>query len=192
MKISQLRDLTRRYAAGGIEREEYLAQRSRLIDGMVAGEIEIRHRELNASAETRTVDRARHRYWYGSGTLLLLALLVLAVVTYFLVEQPEPPPPVLSDVPTVNSPGESFVVFLQKTDWNEPSLAELESQWIATPTFEQENVRRSSIYRRLKNATAQRIREQEALVAAGETEALLKVARLRNFAQRLGFEKAPQ
>lgn len=192
MKVSQLRDLTRKYAAGSIGRDEYLAQRTRLIDGIVSGEVEIQYRELNNSV--RAAATGRNTRWYRSGSLLLLALLLLAVVTYFLVEEPETPPLTASSAVTaVTDPRtESFAQFLQNTDWTEPSLTQLESQWNEMSTFEQENVRRSSIYRRLKNATAQRIREQEALVAAGETEALLRVARLRDFAQRLGFEKAPQ
>lgn len=191
MKVSQLRDLTRKYAAGGISRDEYLAQRTRLIDGMVSGEVEIRYRDITAPAAGVNRPSMGSR-WYRSSSALLLVLLVLALVVYFVVDRPQPTPSASSAVaPAVDPRDMLFVEFLQNQDWAEPSLAQMESQWNEMSGFEQENARRSSVYRRLKNATAQRIREQEALVAAGETEALLQVARLRDFAQRLGFEKAP-
>jgi type IV secretory pathway VirB4 component len=68
------------------------------------------------------------------------------------------------------------------------SLAQLETDWKQASAFHQEGARRSAGFRRLKNETLQRMREQEALVTAGEPEALLQIARLRNFAQAMGFD----
>lgn len=192
MKVSQLRDLTRRYAAGRLAREDYLAERTRLIDGIVAGEIDIHYRELEPAQSARA--RSSQAQWLVTGGIMMLVgLLLIALLAYFIDEGGATTRPT-GDTPgsAAHTPGiGALEQFMRARDWSDASLQELEADWNALSAFQRENARRSAAYRRLKHETAQRIVEQEALLAAGKMEALLKVTRLRAFAERLGIPVEP-
>lgn len=189
MKASQLRDLTRRYAGGEISREAYLAERMRLIDGVTSGEIDIHHRELESGDERK---RKRARGWrqgwrYSIVTVFLVALLVIALLAYFMDRQPAAPEPAAQAM--IGNPAiELLDEFIKDGNWSEDALSKFESRWQAVSLDDQQDARRSASFRRLKNETGKRIREQDALISAGEMEALLYIAKLRSFAQTMGFE----
>jgi len=187
MKSSQLRDLTRKYAAGGLDRDEYIAERKRLIDGVVAGELDLRYRDVGPAAP---VDwhASRRRWWIVGGTLMLVGMLLVAVVAYFLDPDGSNKDPVTAVSPVPADPGADLLHdFVRQGQWTQASLDALESDWQKLTPFQQESARRSSFYRHMKHETSQRILEQEALLATGEVDALLLVARLREFADKVGF-----
>lgn len=187
MKASQLRDLTRRYATGNLSREQYLAERGRLIDGIVAGEIDIRYRDLEPT-DSPARKAASHRHWlFAGGSIMLVGLLLIALLAYFLGDGPtvDRKPPAVDAI----DPGTALLrQFLQSDDWSESAVQQLEQDWNELTPFHQESARRSADYRRLKHETARRIREQEALLAAGQMEALLQATRLQQFAERIGVQ----
>lgn len=192
MKASQLRDLTRRYAGGQLGREEYEAERARLIDGIVSGRVELRYRELEPAA-VQADQAGRHRLLTG-GTITLAALLLVALLVYFIdsdAGRGETPAAVAPPVPAENPGTKRLDAFMRAGDWTERSLAQLESDWSNLSAFHRENARRSAPFQRLKYETGRRITEQEALLAAGEMEALLQAERLREFAKQLGIPVDP-
>lgn len=189
MKVSQLRDLTRKYAAGKIGREEYLDQRKRLIDGIVAGEIEIRYREIEPPAPPKR-NAGQKKWWYAGGTVMLVGLLLIALLAHFFDDgaQRADADRAAAAASPADPGAELLREFLRSADWSDASLTAMEQEWNALTAFQRESARRSSWYRRVKHETSQRIREQEALLAAGEMEALLRAGRLREFAETLGIQ----
>lgn len=186
MKASQLRDLTRKYAAGGMPRDAYVAERTRLIDDIVAGRVQLKYRELEpASAPAH--GGARRRWWLTGGSIVLVGMLLLAAVAYFVGSAPEQS--VDAAAPPVAPPAGTLLLkeFIERNAWEAEELQALETRWDALPPFQQESARRSSWYRRLKHEAGQRVSEQEALLAAGQMDALLVAARLREFADRMGI-----
>lgn len=192
MKASQLRDLTRKYAGGALGREAYLAERTRLIEGVVSGEIELHYRELGPVVPAGA--HAQKHWLFTGGSIMLVGLLLIALLAYFIEDDSQraqagttaPIPP------AAGNPGAKRLdTFMNAADWSEASLEKLEKDWLALSAFHQENARRSASFQRLKYETSQRITEQEALLAAGRMEALLQATRLRKFAERLGMETDP-
>lgn len=187
MKVSQLRDLTRKYASGGLEREAYLKERRRLIDAITAGEEKPRYREI----DTQPADQARKSRLPANRTRLaastLLLVLVVAFLAHFLTGTASDPvePPARQNTST--NPAVSLLQSFNDTDdWSESTLRELETEWQATAPSAREAARASVAYRRLKREVDARIREQEALITTGdEPDALMQAARLRMLAERL-------
>lgn len=187
MKASQLRDLTRKYAAGGLARAEYLAERKRLINGIVSGEIELRYRSLEPAGKAMH-NGGRKPWMVLTGSLLLVGMLLVALLAYFMEGDNQQAIAEATPAPTAPEPGvELLRSFAQSGQWSNDALASLESNWQQLTPFQQESARRSPAYRQLRHETNQRIIEQEALLAAGEMDALLVVGRLREFAGKLGF-----
>lgn len=188
MKASQLRDLTRKYASGGIAREEYAAERNRLIDGIVSGEIELRYRSLEPASKATRDNNGRLRWLVMGGSLLLVGMLLVAVMTYFMESGSQRTATEATPPPSAPEPGTRLLrEFVQSGQWSAEALKSLEANWRQLTPFQQESARRSPVYRQLKHETHQRIIEQEALLAAGEMDALLLAGRLREFAGKLGF-----
>lgn len=188
MKASQLRDLTRKYAAGGLAREEYLAERKRLIDGVVSGEIALRYRNLEPAGKTHSGNTGRKRWWVTGGLILLVGMLLLAVMSYFVEGGTRQAATQVVPPPNAPEPGTELLrKFVRAGQWSNDALEAMEADWQQLTPFQQESARRSPAYRQLKHETNQRLAEQEALLAAGEMDALLLAGRLREFAGRLGF-----
>jgi hypothetical protein len=187
MKVSQLRDLTRKYASGGLEREAYLKERLRLIDAITAGEEQPRYREIDAQPadQTRMSRRPANRTRLAASALLLV--LVIAFLAHFLAGMASDPVERPARQNTVTNPAISLLLtFNAQDDWSESTLRKLETEWQATAPSARETARSSVAYRRLKREVDARIREQEALITTGdEPDALMQAARLRMFAERL-------
>ncbi|HEX7046773.1 MAG TPA: hypothetical protein VF275_04265 [Gammaproteobacteria bacterium] len=191
MKASELRDLTRKYAGGKLGREEYLAERARLIGGVVAGDIELHYRELEPAGARRDSARAQKHWLLPTGSVLLVGLLIIALLAYFIDGEDTRRDTGNKAVaaPVVENPGALRLdAFMSAGDWSETALAQLEKDWVALSAFHQENARRSPSFQRLKYETSQRITEQQALLTAGKMEALLQATRLREFAEQLGIK----
>lgn len=188
MRASPLRELARRYAAGNLRREDYLAQRSQLIRAYVSG------RQAIAYRDARPVVLVRQRALNGwlialaAGVPLLLALLIWLAL-------PARPP----DAPTgtnaaaqqrADATGEKLIAgFLNEGDWSESRLQAFELDWMELTPFQRETARRSPWYRRLDAAVHRKLGELDALQALQEDpRARLREIRLRDFARRMGIE----
>ena len=196
MKASQLRDLSRKYASGGISREEYLKERRHLIDAITRGELDLKYHELdpNGINAVRGNGKKRPRRTLLAAASLLLVL-VVAFATHFLSgngnghsrnadSEPAEPIPVQSVNPAVTALQE----FHAADDWSNDSLAALERQWSDYSDEHRDAAKQSIAYRRLVREVQARIREHEALVnAGGDPDLLMRAARLRMFAERIGF-----
>lgn len=187
MKASQLRDLTRKYAAGNLARDAYVVERARLIEGIVRGDIEIVYRNLDPSTITTPRSGSLRHWLLVSGSAMLVGLLLVALLVYFLDDSTHEITGTVAMDPVMEPGVELLQRFLDGGDWSEASVRKLEDDWTKLTAFEQESARRSPGYRRLKHETTRRILEQEALLATGEMEAFLQVTRLRTFAERLGI-----
>ena len=188
MKVSQLRDLTRKFAAGGLSEDEYRRERGKLIDGIVNGDIQPRYREIHPEdIAKRPVGTRRRRVMGIAAALVLVALLLAAVLVQFMSPTDDTAARASGDNIAQPEPGvELLRSFLEQDSWDDNSLENMESQWNALSGFEREAARNSHHYRRLKAQTESRIREYEAL-AIDNPQALLQAARLRMFAERLNF-----
>lgn len=180
MKASQLRDLSRQHASGEIDRAQYRAARRKLIEAVTSGELQLRYRDIHLPEDPVAPD-AR---WRRLGLVLLLGLLLAAIGVYVL-GRPEASAP----RPVAAGNGATLLVqqFLAGGDWSEVALAEFEQAWLRADAFQKEGARRSAHWRALRVETLRRLREQEALAAAGDREALLAAGRLRMFAERVGI-----
>lgn len=197
MKASQLRDLSRKYASGGISREDYLQERRRLIDAITRGEVELEYHELDpngVNAQKADTSRRPGRTLLAAAGLLLV--LVVAFTTHFLsgngnAESRDADEAMAAgEVPaqSVNPAIETLRSFSTADDWSEASLSALENDWANYSAAQREEAQESIAYRRLAREVQARIREHEALVAAGgDPDALMRAARLRMFAERIGF-----
>lgn len=191
MKASELRDLTRKYAGGKLGREEYLAERARLITGIVAGDIKLQHRELEPAGIKSSNAPAQKHWLLTAGSIMLIGLLLIALLAYFIDQEDTRRDTGDKAVaaPVAENPGAMRLdAFMSTGDWSESALAQLEKEWRALSAFHQENARRSPSFQRLKYETSQRITEQQALLTAGKMEALLQATRLRKFAEQLGIK----
>lgn len=191
MKVSQLRDLTRKFAAGGMPEDEYRRERAKLIDGIVNGDISPRYREIHPTElSDRPVRRERRQLLAIGGAVVLVTLLVTALLVQFMAPGASPGTSQDAEDPAANTQVEPGVLllrdFLQQDTWDDASLEVMEDDWNALSGFEREAARRSHLYRRLKARTESHIREYEAL-AVDNPQALLQAARLRTFAARLDF-----
>lgn len=188
MKVSQLRDLTRKFASGGLSEDEYRRERGKLIDGIVNGDIQPRYRELHPEDLAKRPAGTNQRRGLGiAAALVLVALLLAAVLVQFMSPEEDSTASAASENVVQPEPGvELLKTFLEQDAWDDNSLEAMESQWSALTGFEREAARNSHWYRRLKAQTESRIREYEAL-AIDNPQALLQAARLRMFAERLNF-----
>ncbi|MDX1454272.1 MAG: hypothetical protein R3217_02340 [Gammaproteobacteria bacterium] len=182
MKVSQLRDLTRKFASGGMPEEDYRRERGKLIDAIVNGDVSIKYRDIrptNRPQATPKVDR-RKLIMLSVGVLLIAMLAISLLIQ--LTSQPaeEPAEIVIKEQPGV----ELLRGFVEADRWDEPTLENLESNWQELTGFERETARQSLWYRRLKSQAESRIKEYEAL---GTPEGLMQAARLRVFAERMDF-----
>lgn len=189
MKVSQLRDLTRKYASGRISREEYLAERKRMLDAITSGEETARYRELEPDTGAdgeRRLPRSRTLI----AASLLIFLLLVAFATHLLSNGPAEDTRSSADsAPAPENPAIVLIrEFNDQDDWSANALSALENDWNKLSAAQRTTARNSVPYRRLRREVDARIREHEALVASGgDPNALMKAARLRMFVERMGF-----
>lgn len=188
MKASQLRDLSRKYASGGITRDDYLAKRRELIDAITRGDTELKYRELDPPGSSRQPGSSKpSRTFLAAGGLLLV--LLIAFAAHFLSGNGEPQVTAADTEPEKANPAiELLAAFESEDDWSDESLARVEAQWQALSQADRDMAKESLPYRRIAREVQTRIREHEALVSAGGSpDALMRAARLRTFAERLGI-----
>lgn len=191
MKASQLRDLGRKHAAGKIDRDDYVVERRKLIDAITRGDVDLEYRELDPPGSGGNSARSRPSRTALAAAGLIVVLLV-AFAAHFLagngnaVESTESTP----QAATATNPAvELLQEFAAADDWSDPTLESVETRWSELAEEDRERARQSVAYRRLVREVQTRIREHEALVSAGGSpDALMRAARLRMFAERLGFD----
>lgn len=195
MKASQLRDLSRKYASGKMSRENYLAERRRLIEAITRGEMELTYRELDPLSGGNHSSRGSRPSRTMIAAAGLLLVLLVAFTTHFLSGNGNK---VENDTssPTTRTQEDNFTQaavdalenFAATDDWSDTALAQLESRWKGFTDAERSAARDTVVFRRLSREVQARIREHEALVAAGgNPDALMRAARLRMFAEKLGL-----
>ena len=182
MKVSQLRDLTRKFASGGMPEEDYRRERGKLIDAIVNGDVSIKYRDIRPSSRPQGPAKVdRRKLIVLSIGVLLIAMLAMSLV----IQLTSPPEEAPAEIVIKEQPGiELLRSFVEAEDWNENALESMEAEWQALSGFERETARQSLWYRRLKSQAESRIKEYEAL---GTHEGLLEAARLRQFAERMDF-----
>lgn len=187
MKVSQLRDLTRKYASGALEREAYLEERKRLIDAITAGEEPARYREIDTQPVGRTRPATPTRRARLAASVLLLVLVIAFMAHFFSSnESNSSGNPIQQTTADRNPATELLQSFNDRDDWSESSLRQVEKEWQSLAPASRQAGKGSVAYRRLKREVNARIREQEALITTdGEPDALMQAARLRMFAERL-------
>lgn len=189
MKVSQLRDLTRKFAAGGLSEDDYRRERSKLIEGIVNGDVQPKYREIHPAEPGKQNSAGKRRRLLAiGGALVLLALLAAAVIVQVMTPDMNAGAETADGNATAQAePGVILLrEFLRQNNWDDAGLEGLERDWSSLSGFEREAARRSHLYRRLKAQTESRIKEYEAL-AVDNPQALLQAARLRMFAERLDF-----
>src|SRR5690606_7176621 len=115
---------------------------------------------------------------------LLLGLLLAAIGGYVPAR-----PDASAPRPGAAGNGATLLVqpFLAGGDVSEAAPSAFEQAWRRADAFQQVGPRRTATWRAVRVETLRRLREQEALAAAGDREALLAAGRLRMFAERVGI-----
>lgn len=184
MKVSPLRDLTRKFAAGGMDEQAFRSERRALIDGIVAGRIPLEYRDISGKPAGSAKGPNRRKPVLVAGMIGLPVLLVTALLLQLL----NAPEPVESPAPVVvaeTNPGiEMIREMLKENEWDESGLAEMETTWSSLSAFQRETARRSNWHKRIVDETETRIRDYE-MFAADDPENLRRALRLKLFLEKL-------
>ena len=195
MNKSQLRRLAREYATGRLEHDEYLEQRSELIDAIVAGEIAI-----ESSADSTVEFAAAHPRDHGiRGSRLPLIIgagVVIAVVWAFLASRESIAPGAGDQGASRQVPGKPMPVarvlveeFLATRDWSRESVAEFRDNWNALTPNEQAAARAAPWFRRLAETLREEINAHKALAEFDDSGLSSTTGkRLEGFGEFLGID----
>ena len=214
MKISTLRDLSRAYGLGSVDRETYRKQRHELLTRIVAGELPVLVYQPPES-EQRTVfpyeddsgDTTQEilaplltqhspRTPRTSGKRLALAALAMALLVggWALREYlgSEPPASPMTVVPASAAPVQDlFAQFLNTNQWQNTHLAALRARWDNLDDAAREQLRYAPTMRRLIDKTLEQIQAERALMALGDADdALTNQQQLLGLMSHLGAQDA--
>jgi len=209
MSTPTLRALSRRLAAGDIDRETYRRQRRELIDAIVSGaQPLVRYEEpepqqptvfpddddgdttqeiippLLAAAER--AERRPHGRWLLLAAALLMAIAALA--WWLLGTRPAPTPSAATQaMPTADL----IERFVRENSWTSKSLSRLAAEWAALDEDARGTLRASDAMRRFTDAMLGELASERALVELGDTtHALARQGELFDLAYRLGLDDA--
>jgi formylglycine-generating enzyme required for sulfatase activity len=198
--------LAKAYANRQIDRQSYILERRRLIDGVVSGDIELVPYRPPAPDPPASIDiedgeatleislDELHRRRDGRPVGIAAAIGVLAVIIgigWFYAnrpattaETPRPPP-----IPEQLGPEADLLTdFLTANTWEESDTDALRRQWNALSPDERDRIGSGGVLRSLGDAIYDRIIEEKALVDLGErAEALDTQRRLLELAAALGI-----
>jgi SPOR domain len=195
MNKSQLRRLAREYATGRLEHDQYLEQRSELIDAIVAGEIAIES-SADSTADFAAA-RPRDRGIRGRPLPLIIgAGVVVAVIWAFLASRGTIVPGAGDQTAGRQVPAKPVSVarvlveeFLATRDWSRESVAEFRDNWNALTPNEQAAARAAPWFRRLAEALREEINAHKALAEFdGSGLASTTGKRLEGFGEFLGID----
>ena len=193
MNISTLRDLSRAYALGSVDRETYRKQRHELLTRIVAGELPVLAFQP-PEPEQRTVfpyeddsgDTTQEilapllaqpsaRTPRKSSKFLPLAALAMALLVggwalreYLSSEPPASPLPVVLD--SVEPAQDLFAQFLSANQWQNTHLAALSARWESLDDAAREQLRYAPSMRRMIDKTLEQIQAERALMALGDAD----------------------
>jgi hypothetical protein len=195
MNKSQLRRLAREYATARLEHDEYLAQRSELIDSIVAGEIAIE----SSADSTADLAAARPRDPGIRGTplpLIIGAGVVIAVIWAFLASRETIVPGAGDQAASRQVPGKTVSAarilveeFLATRDWSRESVVGFRDNWNALTPNEQAAARAAPWFRRLAEALREEINAHKALAEFdGSGLSSTTGKRLAGFGEFLGID----
>ena len=195
MVRSQLRRLARDYAAGRIDRDEYVRLRGELIDGIVAGEIEIESFD-ESTADFQAVEREARGPRTTPLPLIVGACIVAAILWALFAGGEDPPPPGARVVTGEQASGKRVSAarslveeFLSTRDWSGESLAAFRASWNALTPNEQAEARAAPWFRRLAEALSEEINAHKALAEFdGSGASTTTGRRLASFGEFLGID----
>ena len=214
MNATTLRDLSRAYAAGALDRETYRRQRHDLLTRIVAGQLAAQSYQA-PEPEQRTVfpydddegDTTQEILTplpvskipvrtsaAKTPTRAMLALLLVAgaAAAYFFLagdkNAPATAPVASSEVVAVTDPLSAFVTANQ---WDSPQLQALGAQWDTLDEAARSALRAAPVMRRLTDKALDQIQAENALITLGDAEeALSTQQQLLDLMDRLGVEDA--
>lgn len=184
MHASPLRQLVRRYAAGNMSRDDYLAQRRSLINAYAGG----KHIDYHSH---RPIVLIRGPYWLRPLVFAAIGLMIIFIgVLLWLPDTPsrEPSTATTTSQPAAKSGAGAQLLskFLSTQDWSPTNMEKFQRDWLALSEFERERARDSLWHRRLVAKTQQKLREIEALQAINPDPQLgLQKEKLRHFLKLL-------
>ncbi len=210
MNTQTLRDLSRAYALGSIDRETYRKQRHELLSRIVAGELPVlafqppepeqrtvfpyeddggdTTQEILAPLLTLQNTSAPHK----RGKFVMIAAIALALgagawaLREYLRSAPAVPAATVVQVRPLVTP-DLFADFLSANQWQSAHLAALSARWDKLDDAARQQLRDSPTMRRLIDKTMEQIQAERALMALGDPdEALANQQELLELMVRLG------
>ncbi len=195
MNRSQLRRLSKDYATGRLEHDEYTLLRGELIDGIVTGEIAIESSPAQTGdfAVTRSLDPSTRS---SPLPLIIGACVVIAIIWAFLASRETMIPGAGDQTDAHQLPGRRVTAarglveeFLTTRDWSRENLAEFRDNWNALTPNEQAGARAASWFRRLSEALREEINAHKALAEFdGSGLSTTTGKRLAGFGEFLGID----
>ena len=211
MHATKLRDLSRAYAVGALDRDTYRRQRHELLTRIVAGQLAVvpyqapepeqrtvfpyddeegdTTQEILAPliASKPKVARKRTVPW-----LAILGVLALgaAGVAYFVMQAGDRAGP-RTPASTANTPTTSdpLTIFLAANQWHSPQLEALGAQWDELDDASRARLRSAPAMRRLSDKALAQIQSENALITLGDAEeALTTQQQLLDVMERLGVD----
>ena len=216
MNISTLRDLSRAYALGSVDRETYRKQRHDLLTRIVAGELPVltyqppepEQRTVfpyeddggdttqEILAPLLTLQSPSAKAPRKRGKLILLTVLALALGAGALALREffrsAPTVPATTVVPAGPAAvADLFAEFLATNQWHSAPLAALGARWDRLDDTARQQLRSAPTMRRLIDKTLEQIQAERALMALGDAdEALANQQQLLELMARLGAQDA--
>lgn len=208
MQKSQLRRLALDHARGELSHDDYVRERSELIDAIAGGNLAI-EREVPRPASSTAVEtiaskptlvaEATPQQGGGSLVYIVIGAIVLATVVYLIwpiIDSPSTPivdrTPEKAKVPAPPAiPASQRLVqnFVDENNWNESSTTSFREQWQALSETERNEARVAPWFLTLTTALRQEINARRALAGLSGGEAdRVEGQRLVAFAGALGIE----
>ena len=208
MQKSQLRRLALDHARGELSHDDYVRERSELIDAIAGGNLAI-EREVPRPASSTAVEtivskptlvaEATPQQGGGSLVYIVIGAIVLATVVYLIwpiINSPSTPivvrTPEKATVPAPPAiPASQRLVqnFVDENNWNESSTTSFREQWQALSETERNEARVAPWFLTLTTALRQEINARRALAGLSGGEAdRVEGQRLVAFAGALGIE----
>ena len=208
---TNLRDLSRAYAVGALDRDTYRRQRHELLTRIVAGHLAVlpyqapepvqrtvfpyddeegdTTQEILAPllASKPMVARKRSVLWLAIVGALALGA---AGVAYFLMHAADragpSTPASAANTPTTSDP---LTIFLTANQWHSPQLEALGARWDELDEASRARLRNAPALRRLTDKALAQIQSENALITLGDAEeALTTQQQLLDLMDRLGVE----
>jgi hypothetical protein len=157
MKPSAIRDLARRYAAGELGLDEYRAQRRKLIDGVIAGNLKLEYGESSASR------RKQPRLLWISA--VIPAVLAIGIGTFMWIAHSHETIRGNTQVRVEPESGPTLIrSFLETNNWSDANLNLFLQHWNKLPSHEKKAARLSFLFPRLQSQLQEQIVSQQAVV----------------------------